>query len=214
MAKVDRLGFTPFAPLFRGRAEPRVRGTCPSPSPSADQASPGPLPCEEPGQAGFCSQTSSILYWPMAASELGPWTSYSWTGWLICRGLARWGLRKHRETSLTGFRKQRQAGQPAGLSQSMELCCREVINNSRQGLEAQPGGSHKRCFSRRHHRPWPTGGRRALGSAHLTTRPGLAAAASKVWLKHRGHKRHWRRKSQGEQSAELVCGSQLASLFV
>lgn len=55
-----------------------------------------------------------------------------------------------------------------------------------------------------------------MGSAHLTTRPGLAAAAAKaeVWLKHRGHKRHWRRKSQGEQSAELVCGSQLASLFV
>lgn len=100
MAKVDRLVFTPSAPLFPCRAEPRVRGTCPSPAPSTDQASPGPVPYEEPGQAGFSSQTSSILYWPMAASEEGPWTSYSRTGWLIGGGLARWGLGKHRETNL------------------------------------------------------------------------------------------------------------------
>lgn len=82
-----------------------------------------------------------------------------------------------------GLQKAGSGRQPAGLGQNMEPRCREVIHNPRQGLEARPGGSHKRCCSRRHHRRWPTGGRRALGSAHLRARPGLAAAAwPPTWL--------------------------------
>lgn len=82
-----------------------------------------------------------------------------------------------------GLQKTGSGWQPAGLGQNMEPCCREVISNAPRGLEARPGRSHKRCFSRRHHRRWPTGGRRALGSAHLRTGPGLAAAAwPPTWL--------------------------------
>lgn len=67
------------------------------------------------------------------------------------------------------MRRQLRVCPSTGLGQNTKRCLQDS-NNSRQGLEARPGRSHKCCFYRcQHHRP-PTGGRRALGRVHLKSR--------------------------------------------
>ena len=73
-----------------------VSGQTGRPTSHPEPTKPPRATAQGPGRASFCSRKHPHPSESMATSESGPWTSYSWAGWLICGGLARWGLRKHR----------------------------------------------------------------------------------------------------------------------
>lgn len=77
---------------------------------------PGPLPHEDPGQAGAHSQGQPQPSAGPGLPRSQGLESHSWAGWLICGGLARRGLRDQPE----GLREAGSGRRHAGRGQNME----------------------------------------------------------------------------------------------